>query len=310
MPIKIPNDLPASRQLEDEGVVLILEKDAIRQDIRPMQIALLNLMPTKEVTELQLARLLGGSPLQLELTLVTTGSYKPKNAPEGHLQKFYNAFHKIQHKKFDGFIITGAPVEKIPFTEVDYWQELTEILSWTQTHVHSTFAICWGAQAAIYYHRGIGKHPLHEKAFGLYAHHVLQKNHPLVRGFDDEIYIPVSRYTAVDDIVYNQDLSLLLASSDGQACLLSDKKYHTTYMFNHIEYDVDTLALEYERDGQAGLGIAKPKNYFSDNNTNQTPPSRWRSHAHLLFANWINMVYQSSPHDIRDIGKKKFIKHD
>ncbi|MDI9313886.1 MAG: homoserine O-succinyltransferase [Hydrotalea sp.] len=303
MPIKIPDDLPASTQLINEGVALILEKKAIRQDIRPMQIALLNLMPTKEATEVQLARLLGGSPLQIELTLLTTGSYTAKNAPEGHLQKFYSTFAQVKDRKFDGLIITGAPVERMDFAAVDYWQELTDILAWTQTNVHSTFTICWGAQAAIYHHRGVGKHELSEKAFGLYRHRVLQKNHPLVRGFDDEFAIPVSRYTAVDAMPDDKDLSLLVESVDGQPCLINDRQYRTTYMFNHIEYDVDTLGLEYRRDQQAGLNTNKPKNYFPNDDIAQNPKSQWRSHAYLLFTNWINLVYQSTPFDINKIGK-------
>ncbi len=302
MPIKIPNDLPANRELLNEDIALILEKDAIHQDIRPIQIALLNLMPTKQTTELQIARLLGGSPLQVELTLLTTGSYTPKNTPEGHLQKFYSTFDKIKHRKFDGFIITGAPVEKKQFAEVDYWQELTEILAWTQTNVFSTFTICWGAQAAIFHHRAIGKHQLAAKAFGVYKHQLIQKKHPLVRGFDDEFYIPVSRYTAVDDIPTDDELVLLLADDAGDPCLLDDKKHRTLYMFNHIEYDAETLGLEYQRDKTAGIPTARPENYYPDNNENTTPKSHWRAHARLLFVNWLNYVYKEIPYDINQIG--------
>ncbi|MCX8516403.1 MAG: homoserine O-succinyltransferase [Alphaproteobacteria bacterium] len=306
MPIKIPDDLPASRLLKDEGIALILEKDATRQDIRPLQIVLLNLMPTKEATEVQLGRLLGGSPLQVELSLLTTGSYTPKNTPMGHLQKFYTTWDKIKNRKFDGLIITGAPVETMEFDQGDYWQELTAILHWSQTHVFSTFAICWGAQAALYHHRRVGKHILPQKAFGLYRHRVCERANPLVRGFDDSFFIPVSRCTAsnhIDPTMAGDGLITLVAADDGTACLLDDRKYRTVYMFNHIEYDTQTLGLEYQRDKKQGLTTARPHGYYPDNDESRLPENNWRSHGHLLFSNWLNEVYQHTPFDIEKIGR-------
>ncbi len=302
MPITIADDLPAISILKTEGVPIKRQTDATRQDIRPLEIALLNLMPTKEATEIQFARLLGTTPLQIHLTLLTTGSYTPKNTPTSHLQKFYKTFNDIKKQKFDGLIITGAPVETMPFTDVAYWPELSEIFAWSRTHIHSNFAICWGAQAAAYYFRQIPKYPLPNKKFGVFQQRVFQPAHPLMLGFNDVFPCPVSRHTEnrVADFPFGDNCIYLAGSEDSGLCLVDDTQYKTIYAFNHIEYDTHTLHGEYARDRERGQEI--PYNYYPCNDFSQTPKNTWRAHAHLLFANWINMVYQSTPYSLDAIG--------
>ena len=305
MPIRIPDTLPARDVLVREGVSVMSETDAIRQDIRPLQIGLLNLMPNKIRTEAQIARLIGASPLQVELTLIMVGGHKPKNTPEEHLISFYQDWADVRDRKFDGFIITGAPIETLPFEEVGYWDELTEILDWTRTNVHSSFFICWGAMAAAWHLHGVPKHTLAEKAFGVYRHHNLDPTSPFLSGFSDDFQIPVSRWTEVraEDIAKAPALKLLMESDVTGPCLLSEPAQRNLYCFNHIEYDSTSLKEEYERDIAVGKSIRAPHGYFPNDDTRAQPLNRWRSHAHLLFGNWINQVYQTTPFDAADIGK-------
>ncbi len=300
MPIKIPDTLPARAELESEGVAVMTETDAIRQDIRPLQIGLLNLMPNKRRTETQLARLIGASPLQVELTLVRISDHVSKNTPEEHLLSYYQKWSDIRDRRFDGFLITGAPIEKLPFEDVTYWAELTEIFDWTRTHVHSTFNICWGAMAAIWYFHGVPKYTLPEKAFGVFRHKNLAPTSPFLSGFSDDFQVPVSRWTEVraGDIADRSSLKLLMQSDETGPCLVSDPDARALYMFNHIEYDSFSLKEEYERDTAAGKPIALPYNYFPADDPSAEPQNRWRSHAHLLFGNWINQVYQTAPFDL------------
>jgi homoserine O-succinyltransferase len=308
MPIKIPNDLPAAAKLREEGVRVIGEDEALRQDIRPLQIALLNLMPEKPKTETQLARLLGATPLQIELTLLTTKSYQPKNVPQSHLQAFYKTWDDVRGERFDGLIVTGAPVEMIPFEEVEYWRELVGIFDWTQTHVHSTFDICWGAQAALYHFHRVPKHVLPAKRFGVYPHFVLEKHDvrrpALVRGFDDVFYVPVSRHTEtrVEDLPKGIGLEVLAISRQAGLCLLQDEPHRHILMFNHLEYDTLTLQDEYRRDLGKRDDVKLPENYYPYDDPDQRPRNRWRAYAHLLFGNWINEVYQTTPYDIGRVG--------
>jgi homoserine O-succinyltransferase len=308
MPIKIPNDLPAALKLREEGVRVIGEDEALRQDIRPLQIAVLNLMPEKPKTETQLARLLGATPLQIELTLLTTKSYQPKNVPQSHLQAFYKTWGDVREQKFDGMIVTGAPVEMIPFEEVEYWRELVSIFDWTLTHVHSTFAICWGAQAALYHFHRVPKHVLPAKRFGVYPHSVLEKHDvrrpALVRGFDDVFYVPVSRHTEtrVEDLPKGCGLEVLATSRQAGLCLLQDERHRHVLMFNHLEYDTLTLQDEYRRDLGKRDDVALPENYYPYDDPDQRPRNRWRAYAHLLFGNWINEIYQTTPYDIAKVG--------
>jgi homoserine O-succinyltransferase len=304
MPIKIPDDLPAKNILESENIFVMTEKRACHQDIRPLKIGILNLMPTKIVTETQLLRLLGNSPLQVEVTLVMTNSYKSKNTSEEHLSAFYKTFSEIKDEKFDGFIITGAPVEKMEFEAVDYWDELKEIMSWTTYNVWSTFHICWGAQAGLYYHFGIPKYDLPKKAFGVFEHKVLKKNKKLFFGFNDEFYAPHSRHTEIKerDIKKVPELTIVASSKDVGIYAVTTKKYRQIFVTGHSEYDDGTLDLEYKRDVAKGLDIEIPKNYYKDNNPNKKPINLWRSHATLLFSNWLNYcVYQITPYDIEKI---------
>lgn len=304
MPIKIPDDLPAKNILESENIFVMTEKRACHQDIRPLKIGILNLMPTKIVTETQLLRLLGNSPLQVEVTLVMTNSYKSKNTSEEHLSAFYKTFSEIKDEKFDGFIITGAPVEKMEFEAVDYWDELKEIMSWTTYNVWSTFHICWGAQAGLYYHFGIPKYDLPKKAFGVFEHKVLKKNKKLFFGFNDEFYAPHSRHTEIKerDIKKVPELTIVASSKDVGIYAVTTKKYRQIFVTGHSEYDDGTLDLEYKRDVCKGLDIEIPKNYYKDNNPNKKPINLWRSHATLLFSNWLNYcVYQITPYDIEKI---------
>lgn len=304
MPIKIPNDLPATQTLYDENIFVITETRAITQDIRPLQIAILNLMPTKIETETQLARLLGNSPLQVEIEFIHTATHKSKNTSEDHLFRFYKTFDEIRHRKFDGMIITGAPVENLPFEEVEYWDELCEIMEWTKTNVTSTFHICWGAQAGLYYHYGIPKHTLPEKMFGVFPHRPLDLYHPLMRGFDETYYVPHSRHTDInfDDVALCRDLQILSYSEMAGIHLVSDLECRNFYATGHSEYDADTLAKEYFRDKDKGLDIKVPYNYFPDDDPTKKPIVTWRNVGTLMFTNWLNyFVYQRTPYDINDI---------
>jgi len=304
MPIKIPNDLPARRTLEHEGVRIIRETDAIRQDIRPLRIALLNLMPDKIRTETQIARVVGSTPLQVEMTLLKTGTYQSKNTSERHLLDFYKTWHDVRAEKFDGLVVTGAPVETMPFEAVDYWDELTGIFDWAQTHVHSGFYICWAAQAALHHFHGVPKHALPGKMFGVFRHRVLKPDASLLQGFNDEFSIPVSRHTETrkEDIPRVQGLNVLAESVESGLCLMEDVPHRAVYMFNHLEYDADTLKAEYERDRAAGQEIHVPKNYFPADDPRRPPINQWRSYARLLFWNWIGDIYQHTPYDIAQIG--------
>ena len=304
MPIKIPNELPARATLEAEGVMLMREADAVRQDIRPMRVGLLNLMPNKIRTESQFARLLGATPLQVELTLVKMTKHVARNTPSDHIISFYRDFDDIRAEKFDGFIVTGAPVETIPFEEVTYWNELCAVFDWTLSNVHSSFNVCWGAQAAVHHFYGMPKYPLPEKAFGVYRHRNLAPASPYLRGFSDDFSVPVSRWTEVhvDDIPPASGLQVLMESDETGLCLLHDPAHRALHMFNHIEYDSSSLADEYFRDVSAGKTIALPGHYFPKNDPARQPENRWRSHAHLLFGNWINELYQTTPFDVEKIG--------
>ncbi len=305
MPIMIPNQLPARDVLVHEGVSVMDERTALRQDIRPMQIGLLNLMPNKIRTETQIARLLGATPLQVELTLVRVGNHIAKNTPEDHLITFYQTWEEVAERKFDGFIITGAPIELLPFEQVTYWNELTRILDWTTTNVHSSFFICWGAMAAAWHFHGIPKHTLEKKAFGVFRHGNNAPASPYLAGFSDDFAIPVSRWTEVRaaDIPAGSSLELLMESDQTGPCLLAEKTANRLYVFNHIEYDSTSLKEEYDRDVAAGVPIAVPHDYYPDDDPARPPLNRWRSHAHLLFGNWINQVYQTTPYDLEEIGK-------
>ncbi|MEW6454969.1 MAG: homoserine O-succinyltransferase [Pseudomonadota bacterium] len=304
MPIKIPNNLPARAVLEAEGVMVLAEADAMRQDIRPMRIGLLNLMPNKIKTETQFARLLGASPLQVELSLVKITSHVPRNTPTEHIISFYRDWADIRAEKFDGFIITGAPVETLPFEDVSYWDELRRIFDWTQTNVHGTFNICWAAQAAVHHFHGMKKYPLAQKMFGVYRHRNLFPASPYLRGFSDDFSIPISRWTEVrrTDIPAGRDLRVLMDSDEAGLCLLDDPQHRALHMFNHIEYDTESLSDEYFRDVAANKPIALPGNYFPHDDPQAKPLNHWRSHAHLLFGNWINQIYQTTPFDVREIG--------
>ncbi|MBR5922770.1 MAG: homoserine O-succinyltransferase [Clostridia bacterium] len=304
MPIKVPNDLPAVKTLESENIFVMTETRAITQDIRPLEILLLNLMPKKIETETQLTRLLGNSPLQVNLTLIHTKSHESKNTPAEHLFTFYKTFDDVKEKTFDGMIITGAPVEQMAFEEVEYWDELCEIMKWSKTHVHSTLHICWGAQAGLYYHYGIKKYPLDKKLFGVFPHTVDYKKSILFRGFDDVFYVPQSRYTTVkaEDIKANPELRILASSKLCGVYAVSNKGGRQIFITGHSEYDADTLKNEYLRDKAAGLDTELPENYFADNNPKKNPVVSWRAHANLLFCNWLNyFVYQTTPYDIKKI---------
>jgi homoserine O-succinyltransferase/O-acetyltransferase len=306
MPIRIPNQLPARRILEKEGVNVMTEDSADRQDIRPLRIALLNLMPNKIKTETQFARLVGASPLQVELSLVRITNHTPKNTSQDHMLAFYEKWEDVREQKFDGFIITGAPIEQMPFEDVTYWNELCDIFDWTQTNVQSTMNICWAAQAALHHFHGVEKHPLPNKAFGVYRHRNLQPASPYLRGFSDDFSMPVSRWTEVrkTDLPQDAGLEILMESDEMGLCLINDPAHRSLYMFNHIEYDTRSLAEEYERDIEAEKAIAVPAHYYPGDNPKVTPENRWRSHAHLLFGNWINEVYQTTAFDLNNIGQK------
>jgi homoserine O-succinyltransferase len=306
MPIKIPDDLPARATLDVEGVMVMRETDAIRQDIRPLRIGLLNLMPNKIRTETQIARLLGATPLQVELTLVKMTNHIARNTPSEHIITFYRDWEDVRAERFDGFITTGAPVETMPFEQVTYWDELRRIFDWTQTNVHACFNICWGAQAAVHHFFGVPKYLLPQKAFGVYRHRNLAPASPFLRGFSDDFSIPVSRWTEVrrEDIPPDSGMSVLMESDEAGLCLLDDPRHRSLHMFNHIEYDTSSLAEEYARDVSANKPIAIPRNYFPKDDPGRQPENRWRSHAHLLFGNWINELYQTTPFDVSQIGRR------
>lgn len=307
MPIQIPNDLPATGILQNENIFVMPENRALSQHIRPLEIVLLNLMPTKIVTETQLSRLLGNTPLQVHLELMHTTSHTSKNVPQEHLLTFYKSFDELKDRKFDGMVITGAPVENMPFEEVDYWDELCRIMEWSKTHVHSTFHICWGAQAGLYYHYGIQKKPLEEKLFGVFKHKADYKRSILLRGFDDEFWAPHSRHTTVlrEDIEKVPGLRIIASSEEAGVYAIMNKEGRQIFVTGHSEYDADTLKREYVRDKNLGLPIRVPKNYFPNDDDTQEPVVRWRSHGNLLFSNWLNyFVYQTTPYDIMTIGQK------
>ncbi len=305
MPIRIPNTLPARQILESEGVNVMAESTANRQDIRPLRIGLLNLMPNKIKTETQFARLIGASPLQVELTLLKTGSHTPKNTSQEHMLAFYETWDDIRDQYFDGIIITGAPVELLDYEEVNYWQELSAFYDWTQTHVHSTFNVCWAAQASLKHFYNVPKHALHQKAFGIYDHRNLNPASVYLRGFSDNFSMPVSRWTEVRkaDLPPDAGLEILLEAEDMGLCLINDPSHRQILMFNHIEYDTDSLGDEYRRDIAAQKPVHKPAHYFPSDDPAIAPQNRWRAHAHLLFGNWINEVYQTTSYDLTQIGK-------
>lgn len=304
MPIKIPDSLPATKQLRNENIFVMSEKKAMHQDIRPLKIAIVNLMPTKITTETQLLRLLSNSPLQVEIDLLKMQSHTSKNTPDNHLKTFYKNFSDIKDSKYDGMIITGAPVENLDFSDVDYWDELEEIMDWTTTHVTSTLHICWAAQAGLFYHYGIPKYSLDRKCSGVFKHRVIRKTAKIVRGFDSEFYAPHSRYTEVrkEDIKKIKDLEILAESDEAGVYIVFSKGGRRIFVTGHSEYDATTLAEEYQRDLAKGINPQVPANYFPDNNPSKPPIVRWRSHANLLFSNWLNyFVYQITPYDIERI---------
>lgn len=301
MPIKIDGRLPAHKALENENIFVMTEERANTQDIRPLNIVILNLMPTKIETETQLLRLLSNSPLQIDVTLLQTATHTAKNVSQEHMLKFYSFFDDIKNNRYDGMVITGAPVEQMDFEEVDYWQELCEIFEWSKTNVYSTFHICWGAQAGLYYHYGIPKYPLKEKLFGVFPHRSLDNYHPLLRGLDEVFYVPHSRHTEIkmNDIALVKDLQVLTYSDMAGIHLVSDMACRNFYATGHSEYDRDTLFKEYFRDKSKGLNISVPYNYFPCDDPTKTPLVTWRSAANIIFSNWLNyFVYQKTPYDL------------
>ncbi|MCL2884035.1 MAG: homoserine O-succinyltransferase [Oscillospiraceae bacterium] len=304
MPINIPNNLPAARVLESENIFVMPEERAARQDIRPLRILLLNLMPNKVETETQLLRLLGNSPLQIEVDLLQTVTHQAKNTSKEHLLEFYRSFDDVKQQNYDGLIVTGAPVEQLPFEDVDYWDELCILFSWSASHVYSTMHICWGAQAGLYYHYGIPKVPLAKKLSGVYEHRPLDVRHPLTRGFDETFAMPHSRYTGVgrEDIAAQPQLQILAESDEAGTVIMASKDARRIFITGHAEYDRLTLRDEYRRDMQRGLHPDIPAHYFSGNDPEAPPAMRWRSHANLLYANWLNyVVYQQTPYDLGEI---------
>ena len=304
MPINIPDGLPATRTFDRENIFYMTEQRASRQDIRPLRIVVLNLMPTKIETETQLLRLLGNTPIQVDVEFMQTASYQPTHISAEHLLKFYKTFDELKGERFDGMVITGAPVENLPFESVDYWQELCAIMEWSRTNVFSTFHICWAAQAGLYYHYGIRKHPLSQKMFGLFRHRVLEPTHPLVRGFDEQFWAPHSRHTEVraSDIRGDMRLRLLAESDEAGAYIAVSQDNRQIFVTGHSEYDRDTLANEYFRDKNKGLDIEVPRNYFPDGDPSREPPMIWRGHASLLYSNWLNYcVYQETPYSLEEL---------
>ena len=306
MPIKIPDALPATAILESENIFVMTEYRALHQDIRPLKVLILNLMPTKIVTETQILRKLSNTPVQIQVELLRTASYQSQHTDEDHLASFYTTFDQVRDRNFDGMIITGAPVENLEFNQVDYWPELCEIMEWSKTHVHSTLHICWGAQAGLYYHYGIPKRQLSEKLFGVFRHTVEDPNFILFRGFDDEFWVPHSRHTTVlrEDIEAVPELKILASSLEAGVYAVKTDQGRQIFLMGHAEYDRDTLRNEYIRDLTAGADIRVPKNYFPGDDPSRKPAVTWRSCAHLLYSNWLNyFVYQTSPYNIRDIER-------
>ena len=304
MPIKIPNQLPATKTLRSENIFVMTETRAITQDIRPLQILLLNLMPTKVDTETQLARVLGNTPLQIDLELIAPAEHISRNTSQEHMLSFYKTFDEVKGRAFDGLVITGAPVEHLPFEEVDYWKELCEIMEWSKTHVHSTLHICWGGQAGLYYHYGIPKRQLEQKLFGVFEHTLEEPNVMLFRGFDDQFWVPHSRNTTVDraDIEAVPELKILSSSEEAGVYAVKTAQGRQVFLMGHAEYDRDTLKKEYLRDVAAGVDIQLPRHYFPGDDPAREPMVRWRSCAHLLYGNWLNYcVYQTTPYDIGGI---------
>jgi homoserine O-succinyltransferase len=303
MPIKIPRDLPAFDALSEERVFVMTADRALHQDIRPLKVAIVNLMPTTVVTEIQLLRLLGNSPIQIDITLLRMGSHESRNAPPGHLEKFYIDFPSIKNERFDGLVITGAPIETLPFDEVDYWKEMTEVLDWANGNVWSTLHICWGAQAGLFHRYRIPKNPLPSKLFGVFPHRINEKYTPLFRGFDDEFLAPQSRYTTSDRAAIAATPGLIIQSETPEAgvFIVTAQNGREIYVTGHLEYDPLTLDCEYRRDVAKGLSIAVPKNYYPDDDPQQMPIVRWRAHAHLFFSNWLNVVYQETPYNLNDL---------
>jgi homoserine O-succinyltransferase len=307
MPIKVLDQLPAIETLQNENIFVMTEHRAYHQDIRPLQIIILNLMPRKIATEIQFLRLLGNSPLQVDITLLHPQTYTSKNTPEEHLIKFYNTFDDIKEQKFDGLIITGAPVEQMEFEEVDYWDELTTIMDWADANVYTTLFICWGAQAGLYHHYGIPKYPLDKKIFGVFPHYITKQNVALLRGFDDEFYVPQSRHTEVrrEDIEKAPDLEVLAESPEAGVYIAKAVDDHRIFVTGHSEYDSTTLQYEYERDRDKGLAIDVPKNYYPGDDPTRSQLVQWRAHANLLFSNWLNYyVYQETPYDLIELERK------
>jgi homoserine O-succinyltransferase len=305
MPITLPQNLPAYDVLSREGVMVISPDRAAQQDIRPLRIGLLNLMPKKIQTENQFARLIGATPLQIDLSLIRMSEHQTKTTAAEHMAEFYRPFQEVKHEKFDGLIITGAPIEHLPYEEVTYWDELCEVMDWTQTNVQSTLGVCWGGMAMAYHFHKVNKHMLDAKAFGCVRHVNRAPASPYLRGFSDEFVIPVSRWTELrqSEVDRAPGLTTLLASTTGDPCLIEDAAHRALYIFNHFEYDSDTLKQEYDRDVANGTPINVPLNYYPDDDPSQTPRNRWRSHAHLLYGNWINEIYQATPYDITQIGR-------
>ena len=304
MPIKIPSNLPAHSVLSSEGIMVMDPSQADRQDIRPLRIALLNLMPLKIQTENQFARLIGATPLQIEFTLIRMSAHQTKNTAASHMEEFYRTFNMVRDEKFDGLIITGAPIAHLDFKEVTYWDEMVEVMNWTQTNVHSTFGVCWGGMAMINHFHGIQKHMLNKKAFGCFRHQNIAPSSPYLRGFSDDFVIPVSRWTEMreDEIKGAFGLKVLLRSEETGPCLVEDSAHNALYIFNHFEYDSTTLKQEYDRDVANGTEINVPGNYYPQDDPSLVPQNRWRSHAHLLYGNWINEIYQTTPFQLDNIG--------
>ncbi|MDO5621066.1 MAG: homoserine O-succinyltransferase [Paracoccus sp. (in: a-proteobacteria)] len=307
MPITLPEDLPAFDILSQEGVMVMSPGRAATQDIRPLRIGLLNLMPKKIQTENQFARLIGATPLQIDFHLIRMSDHESRNTAADHLASFYRTFAEVQAsgERFDGLIITGAPVETLPYQDVTYWDELRRVFDWTQSHVHSTFGVCWGGMAMASHFHGVGKHLLTDKAFGCFRHQNLAPASPFLRGFSDDVLVPVSRWTEMrQDELDAAGLKTLLASDEVGPCLVQDADHRALYIYNHLEYDSGTLKEEYDRDVAAGKPIALPRNYYPDDDPTRPPSNRWRSHAHLLYGNWVNEIYQTTPFDLNNIGNR------
>ena len=305
MPITLPSSLPAFDVLSSEGVMVMSDRRAARQDIRPLRIGLLNLMPKKIQTETQFARLIGATPLQIDFHLIRMTEHQTKTTAAEHMEEFYRPFQEVKEERFDGLIITGAPIEHLDFEDVTYWDEMVEVMDWTQTNVHSTFGVCWGGMAMIRHFHGVDKHMLDAKAFGCFRHRNLVPASPYLRGFSDDFTIPVSRWTEMRqaEIDTAPDLTTLLGSDEVGPCLIEDAAHRALYIFNHFEYDSGTLKEEYDRDMANGTPIGVPRDYFPDDDPALPPQNRWRSHAHLLYGNWINEIYQTTPYDLTALGR-------